>query len=229
MLNAFIGFDPRQHVAFNVAQFSLQRRCSKPVAVTPLRLETLPINREGLTKFTFSRFLVPFLMGFQGKALFIDSDFLILGDAAELFDRPKENKAVWVSKNPKRFEWASMILFDCAHPANGKLTPEYVQSAERLHYINWVSEDLIGSLPRKWNHLVGYDQPRPDAKAVHFTQGMPIFPETEGSEYRAEWAAEHKAMNSTEPWQATMGHSVHAAMTRDGRRVAKLHKDAING
>jgi hypothetical protein len=34
-------------------------------------------------------------------------------------------------------------------------------------------------------------------------------------------------MNSTKPWQETMGNSVHAAMTKDGRRVARLHKDAI--
>jgi hypothetical protein len=46
------------------------------------------------------------------------------------------------------------------------------------HGIDWLSEDLIGDLPREWNHLVGYDAPRSDAKLVHYTQGMPIFEET---------------------------------------------------
>jgi hypothetical protein len=137
--------------------------------------------------------------------------------------------AARVSQNEKRFEWASLILFNCGHPANRILTPQYVATAGDMHRMSWLQHDTVelGDLPREWNHLVGYDQPRTDAKAVHFTQGLPIFPETEGSEYAEQWRAEHKAMNSTKPWQETMGNSVHAAMTKDGRRVARLHKDAI--
>jgi lipopolysaccharide biosynthesis glycosyltransferase len=235
VLRIFIGYDERQSVAYNVCRYSIERRSSVPVAITPLKLDTLPLKREGLTRFTFSRFLVPWLCNYEGRAIFMDSDFLCLGDVAELaaetdkfgrmFGQPAENKAVYVSKNEHRFEWASMILFDCE--ANMILTPEYVSTAEKLHHLSWLPEDRVGDLPREWNHLVGYDQPRTDAKAVHFTQGLPIFPETEGSEYAEQWRAEHKAMNSTLPWQETMGSSVHAAMTKDGRRVAKLHKDAI--
>ncbi len=236
MLRIFIGYDERQAVAYNVCRYSIERRASVPVAITPLKLDTLPLKREGLTRFTYSRFLVPWLCGFEGRAIFMDSDFIVLGDVAELdvepdnfgrmFGRPCEDTAAYVSKNPVRFEWPSLILFDCDHAANECLTPEYVSVAHNLHSLNWLIEDQIGDLPREWNHLVGYDQPRKDAKAVHFTQGLPIFAETEGSEYAAEWRAEHQAMNSTLPWQETMGHSVHAALTRDGRRVAKLHRDA---
>ena len=85
----------------------------------------------------------------------------------------------------------------------------------------------VGDLPREWNHLVGYDPPRRDAKLVHYTQGMPIFEETTGSEYKAEWMAEHEASNSTQGWQELMAHSVHAAPTAEGRRVAKLHPQAM--
>lgn len=225
MLRIFIGYDERQCVAYNVARFSIERRASVPVAITPLRIEALPFDRQGLTRFTYTRFLVPWLCNFEGEALFLDSDFIVLGDVADLA-RP-DGFACWVSKNPVRFEWPSLMMFDCAHPANRVLTPDYVAKAEGLHHLSWLAPDQIGDLPREWNHLVGYDPPRPDAKAVHFTQGLPIFPETEGSEYREEWLTEHKAMNSTRPWQETMGNSVHAAPTRDGRRVAKLHKDAI--
>jgi hypothetical protein len=226
MLRIFIGYDERQAVAYNVARYSIERRSSVPVAITPLKLDTLPIKREGLTRFTYSRFLVPWLCGFEGRAVFMDSDFIVLGDVAEIL--ATGDKAVFVSKNPVRFEWPSLILFNCGHPANRILTPEYVEKADRLHMLSWLKDDEIGDLPREWNHLVGYDAPRRDAKAVHFTQGMPIFPETAGSEYAEEWRAEHKAMNSTLPWQETMGRSVHAAPTRDGRRVAKLHKDAVS-
>ena len=36
------------------------------------------------TEFTYTRFLVPYLCGYQGKAIFIDCDMLCLGDIAEL-------------------------------------------------------------------------------------------------------------------------------------------------
>ena len=61
MQKVFIGYDPRQPVAYNVLQHSIVIRTEYPVSITPLVLETLPITRKGLTPFTWSRFLVPFL------------------------------------------------------------------------------------------------------------------------------------------------------------------------
>jgi hypothetical protein len=95
-------------------------------------LPTLPLKRQGLTPFTFSRFLVPWLCDYQGWALFLDIDFLALGDVAELFALGDERYAAMVSKNPKKFEWASMILFNCGHPANKVLTPDYRGRPEAL-------------------------------------------------------------------------------------------------
>ena len=61
MLKVFIGYDPRQAVSYNVCQHSILIRTLKPVAIVPLVIETFPIKRQGLTPFTWSRFLVPFL------------------------------------------------------------------------------------------------------------------------------------------------------------------------
>jgi hypothetical protein len=229
-LRIFIGFDHRQPVAMNILQFSLFRRASKPVAITPLVLSTLPIKRQGLTPFTYSRFLVPWLCGFKGWGLFLDIDFLAQGDVAELFELADDRYAAMVSKNPKKFEWASLILFNCGHSANRILTPDYVEDSTQCrspHTMDWLAPELVGSLPSEWNHLVGYDAPRSDAKLIHYTQGMPIYEETNGSEYRDEWMAEHKAANSAKPWSELMARSVHAGKTADGRIVAKLHPEAM--
>lgn len=228
-LRIFIGYDHRQAVGYNVLQFSMFRRCSKPLAITPLFLPTLPLTRTGLTPFTYSRFLVPWLSGYQGWAMFVDLDYLCLADLAQLFALTDDKYAVMVTKNPKKFEWASMILYNCGHPANRVLTPEYVQDAKQCrapHAIDWLPDELVGDLPREWNHLVGYDPPRNDAKLVHYTQGMPVFEETRGSEYAEEWLNEHAKANQTMHWQDVMARSVHAAKLPDGRVVAKLHPDA---
>ena len=229
-LRIFIGYDHRQAIAYNVLQFSLYRRSSKPLAISPLVLPTLPMKRQGLTPFTFSRFLAPWLCDYRGWALFLDIDFLALGDVAELFALADDRYAAMVSKNEKKFEWASMILFNCGHPANKVLTPDYVDDPKRCiapHTMDWLAPDLVGGVPGHWNHLVGYDAPRKDAKLVHFTQGMPIYEETAGSEFREEWLAEHKASNSTSSWPELMARSVHAGRTADGRPVARLHPQAV--
>jgi len=216
-LRVFIGFDHRQPISYNVLQFSILRRCSVPVSITPLVLPTLPMQRQGLTPFTYSRFLVPYLCGFRGLALFMDLDMLVLDDLAKLEMEP--GKAVMVVDTEPRFERASVMLFDCAHYHNRRLTPEYIEAANDLHVIGWT--DRIGFLDKRWNHLVGYD-PEPEAKPsiIHYTMGVPVFEETEDSPFAEEWRAEHRLMNSAQPWVTLMGRSVHAA-ERNGRLVPK--------
>ncbi len=73
----FIGLDSRQPLAHTVAYTSLIQNASRPVSVTPLILEQLPIKRRGLTEFTFSRYLVPWLMDYQGVGLFMDAQLVV--------------------------------------------------------------------------------------------------------------------------------------------------------
>lgn len=208
MLRVFIGYDPRQVVAYTVLQNSILRHATQPVSITPLILSTLPITRKGLTPFTFSRFLVPWLCDYQGMGLFLDADILALRDITELFDLAKEQDAeVSVVQNALRFEWSSMMVFDCAKCK--VLTPEFVQANQDIMKMSWAAH--IGSLPSEWNHLVGYDRARPSASLVHFTQGIPCWPETKDCEYSAEWQAELAVTNYASTWEALMGNSVHAA------------------
>lgn len=229
MLKVFLGFDSRQPLSFNVLQHSIVSRSSVPVSIIPLNIRSMPITRVGLTEFTWSRFLVPYLCGFKGSAVFMDSDMLCLSDIEKMSAWVKAggDYAVAVRKSPQRFEWASVMRFNCEHPANKILTPEFIEKAPALHGLQWLDEGLVAELSQNWNHLVGYDKPCSGMSLIHFTQGLPIYPETEGSEYAAEWRAEHKAMNSIKPWAELMGTSVHAAKTASGRLVARLHKDAV--
>lgn len=225
MLRIFIGADPRQPVSLAVLAQSIYRLSSKPVAITPLVIDQLPLKRTGLTPFTFSRFLVPYLCNYEGWGLFLDADILVKDDIVKLFDMADDKYAVMVSKNEQhRFEWASVMLFNCAKCKI--LTPDYVETASGLHTINWVEDNLIGDLPREWNQLVGYDEYRENPKLIHYTQGMPAYPLTQDCEYAIDWAQEHQYMNSIRPWEELMGNSIHA-MDLDGKRVpkykAKLH------
>ncbi len=221
MIRYFIGYDEREAGAFSVLSYSIHKRAGAPVSITPVMLDQL--ERAGLywreqnalasTDFSFSRFLVPFLCEFRGWAIFSDNDMLMLDDVAKLWELRDERYAVQVVKHnhvPKeetkflgkaqtkyqKKNWSSVMLLNCAMCT--KLTPDYVNTATglELHQFKWLeNEGLIGELPAKWNHLVGYDAPRKDASLVHFTIGGPYFDEYRDCEYAAEWFAERERMN----------------------------------
>jgi hypothetical protein len=93
-----------------------------------------------------------------------------------------------------------------------ELTPHYIDTG-RPNTLEW--SNPIGELPAEWNHCVGYDAPRKDAKIVHYTMGIPFWPETSGFEYASEWMADAKESMSTVSWAALMGGSVHAQRVRN--------------
>jgi hypothetical protein len=168
-------------------------------------LSQLPIKRRGLTEFTFSRFLVPYLCGFKGKAVFMDADMAVTGDIAELFEHGGMN-AVSVMMDQPKFEWASLMLFNCG--ACLRLTPEFIDNEEnKLFDFDWAP--YVGSLPQEWNHCVGYAEPA-EAKLYHYTQGLPCFYETLGLPEDSIWNDERKAMLHSVPWKELMGRSIHA-------------------
>lgn len=219
LLSIYIGYDPRQPIALNVLQSSIYRNSSKPVSITPLVLTQLPLKREGLTPFTYSRFLVPYLCEFKGWALFLDLDMIVLGDIAELFNCADDKYSAMVVKNKMKFEWASAILFNCAKCK--MLTPQFVTEHPSLHNMSWLKPDEVGELPAEWNHLVGYDEPKENPKLIHYTQGIPAFPETSDCEYSNSWVEEYKKMNSATTWVDLMGKSVHAAQLPNGTIIPK--------
>jgi len=218
MIRVFIGYDPREAVAYSVLSHSILARSSEPVSVAPLMLSELRgiLTRERhplqSTDFAFSRFLTPYLSGFEGWSVFTDCDMLVLDDIANLWKLRDDRYAVMVVKHehrprekvkfldqpqteyPKK-NWSSVMLFNNARCQT--LTPEYVNTATglQLHQFKWLGDDaLIGAIPHRWNHLVGYDPPTTEASLVHYTLGGPYFDEYADCEYAQEWFAERDRM-----------------------------------
>lgn len=222
----FIGFDPRQPLAYNVLQYSIHEHASKPVNVVPLMLRQLPIKRRGLTEFTFSRFLSPYLCGFKGKSVFMDADMVVNGDVHELFDLISDETDVSVMKNQAKFEWASVMLFN--NERCSVLTPEFIDNeTNKLFDFAWAK--TVGSLPDEWNHCVGYTSPRTDAKLYHYTQGIPVWDEVRGLPEDEIWDRAHAKMNGTVSWKALMGESVHAkhVVERLVMRLTSKYNDSV--
>lgn len=206
MVRVFIGMDQRQPLAYTVLQSSIIRRSTVPVQVTPLLIHQLPVTRTGLTNFTFSRFAVPYLCDYEGHAIFMDADMVCLTDINELIEIAKQSEdSVHVVKNDMKFEWPSLMVFN--NEKCKKLTLDLIENDNPFKF-EWA--DGVGELPTEYNHLVGYDAPNPDAKIVHYTQGIPCWPEVEDCEHADAWNEEKAAALMTCKWKDLMGGSVHA-------------------
>ncbi len=235
LIHVFIGYDSRQAVLYNIAQHSIIQRCSAPVAITPIKLEHLHkvFNRPRLsnqsTEFSISRFLTPFLRGYQGWAIFIDCDVVVRADLAELWALRDERYAVqcvkhdhqptatvkFLGEQQTRYEkknWTSVMLMNCAKCT--ALTPDYVNSASglELHQFKWLeSDELIGEISRDWNFLVEYYKHDEGAKLVHYTEGGPFYEATQNVDFADAWLQEYRSANSS-------GDSDFAALTERAKR-----------
>jgi hypothetical protein len=211
MINVFIGYEPKEAVAFSVLSHSIHANATVPVSITPIMLSQLKRemwrerNPLQSTEFSFSRFLTPYLSSYQGWSIFMDCDMLMLDDVSKLWavrdDRysvmcvkhdhqPKED-IKFLNATQTKYEkknWSSVMLFNNAKCKN--LTLDYVNSASglELHQFKWLdSDELIGDLPADWNHLVGYDVSNERPSLVHYTTGGPYFNEYKNCEYSKEW------------------------------------------
>ncbi|MCA9632331.1 MAG: hypothetical protein KC766_31980 [Myxococcales bacterium] len=209
----FIGYDPRESVAYHVLAHSLLRQASGPLSITPLSLTSVahcfqrPRDARQSTDFAFSRFLVPYLCGYSGWALFMDCDMLARSDVRELWELRDDRFAVMVVKHdytPRdatkfggnvqtaypRKNWSSVMLLNTARCR--ALEPSFVATASGLdlHRFNWLQDDEVGQLPTTWNHLVGEYPDNPHAKLVHFTLGGPYFAAYRGCEFSDLWFRE---------------------------------------
>ena len=234
----YIGYDPREEVATKVLEYNIKENSPKPVMVRRLRKDIL--ERMGLyyrlhevvngqcidsidkkpfsTEFSFSRFLVPALMQYEGWALFMDCGMYPRTDINELFEEYNNDfyplycvKHKYEPTDPFKMDgkiqttyprknWSSFVLWNCGHEANKVLTPEEVNKKDGsfLHGFGWLpdKDSAIGTIHEEWNWLDGHSPEDLKPKNVHFTTGGPWFKEWKIKReidglYASEWNADY--------------------------------------
>lgn len=210
----FIGYDSKQDVAYDVLRWSILRRAHRPVHIEPLILTELTqgdvrFNRSHdplqSTEFTYTRFLVPYLMNYEGIALFMDSDMLALGDVTELFDLPMRGLSLRVVKHDHRptettkmgglkqtlyprKNWSSLMLMNCAELRCWTKTAVETMSGAWLHRFEPIPDWKIGDIDGKeWNVLDYYND---DTKLIHYTAGGPWLADCKNHPYGDIWKIE---------------------------------------
>jgi hypothetical protein len=165
------------------------------------------------TDFSFTRFLVPYLSGYQGWSVFMDCDMLMTADISELLQLCDDKYAVMCVKHDyearddvkflgavqtkyEKKNWSSVMLFNNAKCT--ALTPDVVarETGLFLHQFKWLSgDDQIGAIPTTWNYLVGEMTMPGTPKLIHYTLGGPYFDAYRDCEHADKWFAEQRLMS----------------------------------
>jgi hypothetical protein len=162
------------------------------------------------TDFAISRFLTP-IIG-SGWCLFVDCDVVFLRDPRQMFPPPPhpdsglgglpvyvvkhnhEPHSPWKMVNQiqlpyARKNWSSVMLFNCEHDANHRLSLRDVNErpGRDLHRFYWLHDNEIGALDPEWNWLVDVE-PRPEKLGIaHMTLGGPWLEGWKGGSFDEEW------------------------------------------
>lgn len=212
----YVGYDPREAVAYSVFQHSVINRTKARVSFAPVCGD----REDASNTFSKARFRVPEMQGYRGWAIWADGDMLCRSDIEELWDLRKPGFDVMVVKHDYRTKypvkylgqrnedyekknWSSLMLIDTGNAVWRR--PEYKQMlngpAGLLHRFSFLEDDRIGELPKTWNWLVSEYSYNQDAKLAHFTIGIPPF--YPKCDYADEWNQELRAMTACEHWDET--------------------------
>jgi len=206
-LRIFIGWGSRQAECADVLAYSLRKHTTIPLDIRYLKLAELDFDRPWdplqSTEFTYTRFLVPHLCDFRGKAIFMDSDMLCLGDIAELDALDMSDYALRVVKHNhaptetvkmdgrvqtryRRKNWSSLMIMDCAALTHWTKNAVETQPGRYLHQFHDIPDARIGDIPPTWNVLDRIDE---KTKLVHYTAGGPWFEQCRDHPFGATWFA----------------------------------------
>jgi len=204
-MKIFVGYDTREDIAYQVCKHSIESQCPTaeviPLKQNDLRNDKLYWRGEdklASTEFTFTRFLIPHLMNYNGWALFIDSDIVFTENVKNLFDLADDKYAVMCAQHdytPKpgtkmdgqvqtqypRKNWSSVVLWNCGHPSNQAVTIDSVNNpnydGKYFHRFSWLKDEEVGQISHEWNWLVDWYQEPEDGtpRALHYTEGGPWF------------------------------------------------------
>ena len=190
-IRVYVGADRSQQLAISVLEYSIRRHTTADVRVIPM--VDLPVPRPKdprngqRTGFSFSRFCIPKLAGYEGKAIYMDADMLVFRDLRELWDIPLEGHKVLIQKEvkhqetstakigapKKRKKQCAVMLLDCS-----RLDWDIDQIVAGLDEGRYDYDQLMSDLcilpeqdvgygvPFEWNSLEHHDA---DTRLLHYT------------------------------------------------------------
>lgn len=183
----FIGADETQALGARVFEYSVRRHSSISAVCEIIDNAGLPVpadpQKRARTGFSFSRFKIPALCGYQGRAIYVDADMMVFHDIRDLWSRDMGDAWLLYSESAKdgaRIPQYSVMLLDCAKLDWDAEALVHGLDAGRFDYKSLMHDFAMMPAERKrpllefeWNSLEHYERGR--TKLIHYTD-MPTQP-----------------------------------------------------
>lgn len=185
-IRIFIGTDETQTVATEVLKHSIRARTDAEVEFRELKNLQSGVEERFYTGFSFYRWGIPSSCGFEGRAIYLDTDIVVLCDIRELWQLPLGGHSHLCRPRPKfqrrRFRirrlggaYASVMLIDCARCRHWDFAAWCRRAAEDPVFYSQVMWCLPGAptaagrgdLPAAFNDLDHFEAGR--TKIIHYT------------------------------------------------------------
>jgi hypothetical protein len=184
-VRVFVGTDARQHRAELALEYSIRKHTTGPVEIVwmdhrrgglwgawdigrqrgRVRIEPGP---GWATEFTCFRFALPEAAGFRGRAIYLDSDMLVVGDLRELFERDMPKPWLKTANCP------ATMLIDCAYFEDKSWWPR-IEKMKRSgwglgDYLNLLAtHGVVADISERWNCHDGQGFVPGQTAVIHFT------------------------------------------------------------
>ncbi|WP_429498531.1 glycosyltransferase [Robbsia andropogonis] len=186
----FVGCDPNNcdFEQMMVLEYSLRRHASIPVEIHWMQLSRDPASpwysqpeqdrgwRTDLwvTPFSGFRWAIPALCGYQGRAIYMDADMVVLRDIADLWRTPFTYGQILAATKRKKKSWRYCVMvWDCAAAKDHlppldalRSTPE--AHANLIHFFNDHPEFTYRLHPDE-NNVDGENRPLSDIRILHYS------------------------------------------------------------
>ena len=183
-IHVYVGTDRSQSLAVDVLAYSIRRHTNRPVDVHSMLDLEIPepkdIRQSQRTGFSFARWAIPELAGYQGRAIYVDADMQVFRDIHELWSVPMNGAKIAVLE-PEREAGrnvhhnkneTSVMVLEC-----GRCTwtlQELVDGLDgRYTYSDLMSglcfleeKDIARTIPADWNRLEHFP---PTTGLLHYT------------------------------------------------------------
>lgn len=190
-IRVFVGVDRSQLLAVSVLEYSIKRHTTAEVEVVPMLDLPVPVpvdpRNSQRTGFSFSRFCIPKLAGYQGRAIYMDADMMVFKDIRELWNLPFNGAKIIIQKEVKfqdettqkfgapktRKKQCAVMLLDCdrldwkieeiiAGMDQGRY--DYDQLMSELCILD--EEHVQYGVPFEWNSMEHWDK---ETRLLHYT------------------------------------------------------------
>jgi hypothetical protein len=190
-IRVFVGADRSQKLAIDVLAYSIKRNTTANVEVVPMVDLDVPLPRDPRnhqrTGFSFSRFCIPNLCDYTGRAIYMDADMQVFKDISTLWSLPFNGHRVLVQESVKytdvslnkenapstRKKQSAVMLIDCENldwdvrEIVRGLDEEHYTYSQLMDEMCIVPDELVGyRVPFEWNSLEHFDE---STCLIHYT------------------------------------------------------------